>query len=254
MGDQAVAAEHPQDFYELLGVQRDADVNAIKQAYRKQALKWHPDKQDPSNRSYAEERFKLVSEAYQALSDPQKRAAYDQFGKDGMRGPGAGAGSSGPSGFGDFGPGFGGFTGFGGPGVRMVFTRTGPNGTFTETRTSTGGGAGFGGFGRDPFFGGPGRDPFDIFREAFGGRDPFMSGFGSGGSGRRSFMEEDDEEAQVQHAMSLSKQEHELEERRRLRQEMQPDMDEDDALQEALRLSREEQDLQAAMQASVQTT
>mmetsp|Transcript_53348 Transcript_53348/g.155462 ORF Transcript_53348/g.155462 Transcript_53348/m.155462 type:complete len:257 (-) Transcript_53348:92-862(-) len=256
MGDQAAAAGHPEDFYELLGVARDADADTIRRAYRRQALKWHPDKQDADNRTYAEERFKLVSEAYQALSDPQKRAEYDQYGKEGVSGPGAGAAGSAAN-FGDVGPGFGGFGGFssfGGPGVRVVITRSGPNGTYTETRTSTGGDGGFGGLGGHPFFAGGGaRDPFDLFREVFGGRDPFTGGgLGSGGRGFGPgvFFEEDDEEAQVQRAMRLSMQE---QQQSRL-EEMQSDVDEDAALQEALRLSREEQDLRAAMRASMQAS
>merc|ERR1719327_1652271 len=83
------SAGHPDDYYELLEVGRNAASDEIRRAYRRQALKWHPDKQDADNRAYAEERFKLVSEAYQVLSDPQKRAAFDQFGKDGMQGAGS---------------------------------------------------------------------------------------------------------------------------------------------------------------------
>ena len=75
-----------QDYYEILGVSRDADQDAIKKAYRKQAVKYHPDK-NPDDAS-AEQRFKEISEAYEALSDPQKRQMYDQYGKDGLRGTG----------------------------------------------------------------------------------------------------------------------------------------------------------------------
>jgi len=66
------------DYYELLGVNRNASEEEIKKAYRKLALQYHPDR-NPGDKP-AEENFKLVSEAYQVLSDPQKRAQYDQFG------------------------------------------------------------------------------------------------------------------------------------------------------------------------------
>lgn len=76
----------PRDYYEVLGVGRDADAPAIKKAYRKLALKFHPDR-NPDNPE-AEERFKEASEAYSVLSDEQKRATYDRFGHAGLRGAG----------------------------------------------------------------------------------------------------------------------------------------------------------------------
>ena len=68
------------DYYEVLGVARDADEKALKSAYRKLAMKYHPDK-NPDNAD-AEHKFKEVSEAYETLKDPQKRAAYDQLGNN----------------------------------------------------------------------------------------------------------------------------------------------------------------------------
>ena len=78
------------DFYEVLGVSRDATDQELKSAYRKQALKHHPDR-NPGDHA-AEEKFKEASEAYQVLSDPNKRAAYDRYGHAGLGGQGFGAG------------------------------------------------------------------------------------------------------------------------------------------------------------------
>ena len=76
------------DYYKVLGVDRSCDEAALKKAYRRAAVKWHPDKwssKSQAEQKAAEENFKRVAEAYDALSDPQKRAAYDRYGKDGSR-------------------------------------------------------------------------------------------------------------------------------------------------------------------------
>ena len=110
------------DYYEVLGVDRNASASDIKKAYRKKAIEYHPDK-NPGDKE-AEEKFKEAAEAYSVLSDPDKKARYDQFGFEGVSGAG-GAGGFGQgmdmndifSMFGDIfggGGGFGGFSGFSG--------------------------------------------------------------------------------------------------------------------------------------------
>jgi curved DNA-binding protein CbpA len=100
------------NFYEVLGVKKEATDEEIKRAYRKLAIQWHPDKHK-ENKEIAEEKFKGISEAYTLLSDPIKKREYDDFRKFGSR-PGAGF-------------------------------------TYTSSR----------------------QDPFDVFRDFFGGRNPF---------------------------------------------------------------------------------
>jgi len=117
------------DYYEVLGVSKDATKNEIKKAYRKQALKFHPDK-NPGDNS-AEEKFKEAAEAYEILQDDQKKSRYDRFGHAGVSGAGSGFSGGGMtvedifSQFGDiFGGGFGGFGGFSGFGNSRTAERT----------------------------------------------------------------------------------------------------------------------------------
>ena len=127
------------DFYEILGVSKNASPEELKKSYRNLARKHHPDIDKSEG---AEKKFKEINEAYQVLSDPQKKSAYDQFGHSAFE-PGSGFGGA-TQGAGPFG---------------------GQGGFKTYTWSSGGGDQGFdfGGF----------ADPFDIFEAFFGGQSPF---------------------------------------------------------------------------------
>lgn len=84
------------DYYDVLGIKKGASDEEIKKAYRKQALKYHPDKNKSPG---AEDKFKEIAEAYDVLSDPQKKDVYDRFGEEGLKGGGPAGGSGGPGNF-----------------------------------------------------------------------------------------------------------------------------------------------------------
>ncbi len=132
------------DFYEILGVSKNATEAEIKRAYRKLALQWHPDRNKSPD---AADKFKEINKAYEVLSNPKKREIYDQYGESAFK-PGSGFGTEGPFG---------------------TQTHTGRYGPFTYTYTTYGNGSSpfegvdFGGF----------SDPFEIFEQFFGGVSPF---------------------------------------------------------------------------------
>ncbi|KAL9342928.1 hypothetical protein Peur_063359 [Populus x canadensis] len=137
------------DYYKILQVDKTAKDDDLKKAYRKLAMKWHPDK-NPNNKKEAEAKFKKISEAYEVLSDPQKKAVYDQYGEEGLKGqvPPPGAGGAGPGGA--------------GPGGATFFS-TGDGPTTFQFNP---------------------RNADDIFTEFFGFSSPF-GGMGGGGGGMR---------------------------------------------------------------------
>ncbi|BFZ57311.1 Molecular chaperone (DnaJ super) [Savitreella phatthalungensis] len=152
------------DYYKTLGVSKDADDTAIKKAYRKLALKYHPDRNKDAG---AEEQFKKVSEAFEVLSDKNKRQIYDQFGEAGLKG---GAGGADPGAAGGF-PGGNPFGGGGGMPGGFSFQSAGGN------PFGGAGGPGGGGFSFSA------SDPNDIFSQFFAHGDPFGGAGAGGGSG-----------------------------------------------------------------------
>ncbi|KAF5382169.1 hypothetical protein D9615_004465 [Tricholomella constricta] len=141
------------NYYKLLGVDKSANDDEIKKAYKKMALKWHPDRNAGSEE--ASHKFKEISEAFEVLSDSNKRAVYDQFGEEGLKGGGPPPGQGAPG---------GGFSGFPGGGANTFTFTTGPGGF-----GGTGGSSGY-----------APTDPQKIFEQMFGGG---LGGFGLGGMG-----------------------------------------------------------------------
>jgi DnaJ family protein B protein 4 len=158
------------DYYKILEVPKTATEEDIKKAYKKQALKWHPDRN--SGNEKAGEKFKEVAEAFEVLSDKNQREIYDQFGEEGLKGGAPPPGASGGS-FGGFSPG-GGFCSF--PGGSF------PGGSFNFSSTAPGGGRRAGGFSpTDP------NKVFEAFFKQMGG-----GSFGGGFGGSGNFMDVDD--------------------------------------------------------------
>ncbi|KAF9533924.1 hypothetical protein CPB83DRAFT_804929 [Crepidotus variabilis] len=143
------------DYYKLLGIQKTASEDEIKKAYKKMALKWHPDRNKGSDE--ATKKFKEISEAFEVLNDGNKRAVYDQFGEEGLKGGGGPSPGAG-------GPGFSGFSSNGFPGGAG-----GPSFSF-----HSGGPGGSGGFNPS--------DPNMIFEQIFG-KGGLFSGMGGMGGG-----------------------------------------------------------------------
>jgi curved DNA-binding protein len=133
------------DFYDILGLTKSATAADIKSAYRKKALEWHPDRHQGSDKEEAERKFKEINEAYQVLSDSNKKSAYDNYGHDAFSPGGAGARGGGNP----FAGGFG-----------------GQQGPFTYSWSTSGGQ-------QNPFGNMDFGDPFDIFESFFGGGTQF---------------------------------------------------------------------------------
>ena len=152
------------DYYDILGVSKSASQDEVKKAYRKQALEWHPDKHK-DNKEAAEKRFKEINEAYQVLSDSEKRKTYDQFGHQAFAQGFGRQGAAGPSNqSGRWGPFTYTYTSSGNQG--MPFSgKAGPGSAWTYTYSTTGG--------KNPFVGVDFGDPFDIFNQFFRGASPF---------------------------------------------------------------------------------
>ncbi|KAK8842731.1 Molecular chaperone (DnaJ superfamily) [Tritrichomonas musculus] len=165
------------DFYAILGVPRNADAAALKKAYRKLAMKWHPDK-NPNNQEVAQAKFQEISEAYDVLNDPNKREIYDKYGEEGLKVGGN------PNNF-QSGPRQGGasFTGGFPGGQSYQFTNEQAEELFRNIFGNMGGGFSFGGSGND--FGG---DDDGLFGMGGMGGFPGMNGGSNGsfqGRGRR---------------------------------------------------------------------
>lgn len=151
------------DYYKILGVDKNAKDDDLKKAYRKLAMKWHPDK-NPNNKKEAEAKFKQISEAYEVLSDSQKRAIYDQYGEEGLKGQVPPSGGGGGSSF---------FQTGDGPNMQFRFNPRNADDIFAEFFGFSTPFGGMGGSSRGPSFGGMfGEEMFS----SFGDGRPMSSG------------------------------------------------------------------------------
>ena len=128
IGDTTAGRDSGRDFYAILGLGRDASDADIKKGYRKAAMQWHPDKwssKDEAERKAAEEKFKDCAEAYEVLSDKEKKAVYDRYGEAGLKSGGGPSMSSGIVPMAGF-PGGVFMSTSSGPGVSFTFTSSGP--------------------------------------------------------------------------------------------------------------------------------
>ncbi|OAY63624.1 DnaJ subfamily B member 13 [Ananas comosus] len=153
------------DYYKILQVDKNANDDELKKAYRKLAMKWHPDK-NPNNKKEAEAKFKQIAEAYEVLSDPQKRAIYDQYGEEGLKGQVPPPGSDGGATYFS--------TGGDGPNVFRFNPRNAED-IFAEFFGTSSPFASMGG--------GPGGMRGTRFSSSIFGDDLFGSAFGGGGGG-----------------------------------------------------------------------
>ncbi|CAF0898641.1 unnamed protein product [Didymodactylos carnosus] len=163
------------DYYKILGITKSATEDDIKKAYRKLALKYHPDKNKEAG---AEEKFKEVAEAYEILNDPKKKEIYDKYGEEGLKAGGGGGG------------------GAGGPGQQFFYSNVDPHQTFRMFFN-----------GSDPFamfFGGDDDDGPSGFGGFPGGMGAFQFGGDGMGGQRQSHMHRRSQDPPVEHELLVS--------------------------------------------------